>query len=90
MKKLIVLALIFAASAAYAPAFAGGCGGGGGGCGGGGGGGGAAKGEFGCSNQCPLAQAANTRRSIGSEAAACSAAIRATMAAAVQRNLAKI
>ena len=82
MKKLLVLAVIFAASAAYAPAFAGG------GCGGGAA---AAKpGEFGCSNQCPLAQAANKHRSLGREAIACSAAVRATMTASVLRNLAKV
>lgn len=96
MKKLLALALIVAASAAYTAshtsAFAGGCGGGGGGGGGcGGGGGAAAKGdEFPASNQCPLAQAANKCRSTGSEASACSTAVKATMAACVQRNLAKL
>lgn len=97
MKKLLALSLVLACSAAYVSshtsAFAGGCGGGGGGgCGGGGGGGGAAvKGDsFPASNQCPLAQAANTRRSTGCESGACSSAVRATMAAAVQRNLSKI
>lgn len=89
MKKLLVLAVIFAASSAYAPAFAGGCGGGG--CGGGGGGGAASKsGGFDCSNPCPLAQAANTRRSLGDEAVACSAVVRAKLTASVLLNLAKI
>ncbi|MCE9638441.1 MAG: hypothetical protein K8T90_22290 [Planctomycetes bacterium] len=92
MKKILALALIVVASAAYTAshtsAFAGGCCGGGGG---GGGGGAAAKGDdFPASNQCPLAQAANKCRSTGREAGACSTAVQATMAACVQRNLAKI
>lgn len=84
MKKLIVLAAIFAACSAYAPALAGcGCGGGGGGP--------AVKGEeFACSNPCPLAKAANTHRSLGTEAVACSSAVRASMTAGVLRNLPKI
>lgn len=82
MKKLLVLAVVFAASSAHVPAFAGGCGGGGGGPAG-------KPPEFSCSNQCPLAQAANTHRSLGLEATGCSAAVRASMAAAVQRNLLK-
>ena len=82
MKKLLVLAVIFAASSAYAPAFAGGCGGGGGAA--------SKSGGFDCSNPCPLAQAANTRRSLGDEAVACSAVVRAKLTASVLLNLAKI
>jgi hypothetical protein len=41
---------------------------------------------FSCSNQCPLAQQANTHRSAGREATA----VRAAMAAQVERNLTKI
>jgi hypothetical protein len=41
---------------------------------------------FSCNNECPLAQAANTRRSTGNEAAA----FRTLAAAQVQRNLARI
>jgi hypothetical protein len=89
MKKYLVLAVIVAGASTWAPAFAGGCGGGGGGCGGGGGG--AARGEeYDCSNPCPLAQAANKMRATGREAQATSKAACLTLAAAVERNLAKI
>lgn len=45
---------------------------------------------FSCCNECPLAQKANTHRSAGREAMSVSAALRATLAAQVQRNLAKV
>jgi hypothetical protein len=51
--------------------------------------GGACEG-FGCSNRCPLAQQANTRRSNGREALTIAPTVRATLAAAVQKNLARI
>jgi hypothetical protein len=41
---------------------------------------------FSCSNQCPLAQQANTHRSTGREASA----VRTAMAAQVERNLARV
>jgi hypothetical protein len=89
MKKLLVLAVLAAglgaAVAAVPPAFAGGCcGGGGGGC--------CAKSDdgFECMNQCPLAQEANKHRASGRESFAVSTALRATYAATVQKNLARI
>lgn len=45
---------------------------------------------FSCANECPLAQQANTRRSTGREAMSVSASLRATLAAQVERNLARI
>lgn len=45
---------------------------------------------FSCSNECPLAQQANTRRSSGREAMTVSASLRATLASQVERNLARI
>lgn len=80
MKKLLALAVVAAAVAAAVPAFAGGC------CSGSAG----AKSGFDCQNQCPLAQDANTHRSTGHEAAAVSPCVRAAMACAVQRNLARV
>lgn len=47
-------------------------------------------GGFDCSNQCPLAQQANTHRSTGGEAAATSAVVQADIASRVERNLARI
>ena len=41
---------------------------------------------FSCSNQCPLAQQANTHRSVGREAPA----VRAALAVQVERNLSRI
>jgi opacity protein-like surface antigen len=46
--------------------------------------------EFDCSNQCPLAQQANTHRANGGEAAATSAVVQADIASQVERNLARI
>ena len=81
MKKLLVLAVALVAVAAAVPAFAGGC------CSGS-----AAKadGGFDCSNQCPLAQDANKCRSVGRECVAVSTCLRAAMACAVQKNMARI
>jgi hypothetical protein len=45
---------------------------------------------FSCENQCPLAQKANTLRSSGREAMTVSTALRATLAAQVERNLARV
>jgi len=45
---------------------------------------------FACSNDCPLAQQVNTRRSSGREAMSVSASLRATLAAQVERNLARV
>jgi hypothetical protein len=45
---------------------------------------------FSCENQCPLAQKANTLRSSGREAMTVSTSLRATLAAQVERNLAKV
>jgi hypothetical protein len=45
---------------------------------------------FSCCNECPLAQKANTRRSAGLEAISVSTTLRATFAAQVERNLAKV
>jgi hypothetical protein len=75
MKKLLVLAVV-AAVAAAVPAFAGDCG--------------SSDCGFDCSNMCPLAKDANTRRSAGAESFAVSPAVRATLTAAVQRNLARV
>jgi hypothetical protein len=88
MKKLLVLAVLAAglgsSLAAIPSAFAGGCGCGGAGC--------VCKSDdgFECSNQCPLAQEANKHRSSGRESLSLSTALRATYAASVQRNLARI
>jgi len=80
MKKLLVVAVAALVGAAV-PAIAGDC------CGSA-----AAKSQdgFSCSNPCPLAQQANTHRSMGRESLALSNALRATFGATVQRNLARI
>jgi hypothetical protein len=82
MKKLVIVA-VAALVASAIPAFAGG------GCCGGKGAM-SANGGFDCANECPLAQAANTHRSAGRESMAVSTAIRATLAASVQKNLARV
>lgn len=83
-RTLVAVAVVIGAGVALQPsAFAGGCG-----CGGGGA---ASRGEeFAATNKCPLAQAANTRRSLGREATTTSTTTRASIAALVQRNLSKI
>lgn len=45
---------------------------------------------FRCENECPLAQAANSHRALGTEALAASTAVRADVAACVEKNLSKI
>lgn len=45
---------------------------------------------FSCANECPLAQKANTHRSAGREAIGVSTMLRATLAAQVERNLARV
>jgi len=45
---------------------------------------------FSCSNPCPLAQQANSRRSMGRESLSLSIALRDTYIASVQRNLGRI
>lgn len=45
---------------------------------------------FSCNNECPLAQKANTLRSIGREALTVSTTVRAALAAQVERNMARI
>ena len=45
---------------------------------------------FSCCNQCPLAQQANTHRSSGRESMALSTAVRSSLAAQVEKNLARI
>lgn len=69
-----LLLVALSAAAVAIPAFAGECGGEG----------------FSCANECPLAQKANTRRSAGREAMTASTALRATLAAQVERNLARV
>jgi hypothetical protein len=80
MKKILALAVVAAAVAAAVPAFAGGC------CSGSAG----AKNGFDCQNQCPLAQDANSHRSMGRESMAVSTTVRAAVATMVQKNLARI
>jgi hypothetical protein len=81
MKKLLVFAVAALAASAAVPAIAGDC------CGSS-----SVKSQdgFSCSNPCPLAQQANTRRSMGRESLALSNALRASYAASVQRNLGRI
>lgn len=43
-----------------------------------------------CSNECPLAQQANSHRAYGTEALTASAAVRADVAASVEKNLSRI
>jgi hypothetical protein len=43
-----------------------------------------------CENECPLAQQANSHRAFGMEALAASTAVRAYIAASVEKNLLKI
>ena len=43
-----------------------------------------------CTNECPLAQQANSHRSYGTEALAASTAVRADLAASVEKNLLRI
>jgi hypothetical protein len=69
-----LLLVALSAAAVAVPAFAGECSGGG----------------FSCANECPLAQKANTHRSTGREAMTASTALRATLAAQVERNLARV
>lgn len=45
---------------------------------------------FECTNECPLAHIANSHRANGTEALAASTAVRADVAALVEKNLAKI
>jgi hypothetical protein len=45
---------------------------------------------FQCSNECPLAQTANSHRANGTEALAAQSVVRADVAARVEKNLAKI
>lgn len=45
---------------------------------------------FSCENECPLAQAANLRRSFGTEAQVASAVVRSDLASRVERNLGRI
>ena len=82
MKKILALAMFAAVAAAAVPAFAGGCCGGSGGC--------KSPDGFDCSNSCPCAQAANKLRSSGRESMTVSTAVRATLAASLQRNLARV
>ena len=69
-----LLLVALSAAAVAVPAFAGDCG----------------EGGFSCANECPLAQKANTLRSTGREAMTASTALRATLAAQVERNLARV
>lgn len=45
---------------------------------------------FGCDNECPLAQQANGRRSVGSEGVASAPTVRAALVAEVTRNLSRV
>jgi hypothetical protein len=45
---------------------------------------------FQCTNECPLAQTANSHRANGTEALAASTAVRAEVVARIEGNLAKI
>lgn len=45
---------------------------------------------FTCENECPLAQHANLRRSLGTEAQLASTVVRSDLARRVERNLARI
>ena len=45
---------------------------------------------FECTNECPLAKTANSHRANGTEALAAHSAVRADVAARVEKNLAKI
>ncbi len=84
VRSMFAVALVVGVGVAAQPsAFAGGCG-----CGGGGAA--ARGGEFAATNKCPLAQAANTRRSLGREATTSSTTSRASIVTLVQRNLSKI
>ncbi len=77
MKKALTILSGLAVLAVGGIALAGDCCGGSGKCGDG----------FKCQNPCPLAQAANTRRSFGSEG---SLAQKAALASQVQKSLAKV
>ena len=53
-------------------------------------GGSAAASDYRCTNQCPLAKQANTRRAMGTEATATSASVREVVAKTVAANLDRI
>jgi len=45
---------------------------------------------FRCDNECPLAQQANSHRSLGTEAQSTSNVVRADVAATIEKNLSRI